>query len=167
MTTKLHDRYRLLTAGFLDGPRAPVWRERLGSGLDDAVALLAHVLANDLTMAPKDIDGEHLGGFLSTLLPARLAGNEPYRNDIVDLLEDLMSHIGEAEGLSTQWEWTNAIDAGRDAFSRGLADPDRSMLAPPRHEPDRRPAAKIGRNDPCPCGSGNKYKRCCLRLGNG
>ncbi|GAB4338731.1 MAG: hypothetical protein Kow0089_10930 [Desulfobulbaceae bacterium] len=23
--------------------------------------------------------------------------------------------------------------------------------------------AKIGRNDPCPCGSGLKYKRCCLR----
>lgn len=22
--------------------------------------------------------------------------------------------------------------------------------------------AKIGRNDPCPCGSGQKYKRCCL-----
>src|SRR5713226_8908025 len=22
--------------------------------------------------------------------------------------------------------------------------------------------AKIGRNDPCPCGSGNKYKRCCM-----
>jgi len=21
---------------------------------------------------------------------------------------------------------------------------------------------KIGRNDPCPCGSGSKYKRCCL-----
>lgn len=21
---------------------------------------------------------------------------------------------------------------------------------------------KIGRNDPCPCGSGKKYKRCCL-----
>jgi uncharacterized protein len=23
-------------------------------------------------------------------------------------------------------------------------------------------AAKIGRNDPCPCGSGKKYKKCCL-----
>jgi uncharacterized protein len=22
-------------------------------------------------------------------------------------------------------------------------------------------ASKIGRNDPCPCGSGKKYKRCC------
>jgi uncharacterized protein YecA (UPF0149 family) len=24
-------------------------------------------------------------------------------------------------------------------------------------------AAKIGRNDPCPCGSGKKYKKCCLK----
>jgi SEC-C motif domain protein len=23
-------------------------------------------------------------------------------------------------------------------------------------------AAKVGRNDPCPCGSGKKYKQCCL-----
>jgi uncharacterized protein YecA (UPF0149 family) len=21
---------------------------------------------------------------------------------------------------------------------------------------------KVGRNDPCPCGSGRKYKKCCL-----
>jgi uncharacterized protein len=31
--------------------------------------------------------------------------------------------------------------------------------APPRSRP--RTGAKIGRNDPCPCGSGKKYKRCC------
>lgn len=23
---------------------------------------------------------------------------------------------------------------------------------------------KIGRNDPCPCGSGKKYKKCCGRF---
>ena len=28
-------------------------------------------------------------------------------------------------------------------------------------EPYRREAPKIGRNDPCPCGSGKKYKKCC------
>ena len=28
-------------------------------------------------------------------------------------------------------------------------------------QPVRRAAAKIGRNDPCPCGSGKKYKHCC------
>jgi len=26
----------------------------------------------------------------------------------------------------------------------------------------RRDGKKVGRNDPCPCGSGKKYKRCCL-----
>ncbi|MDR3073193.1 MAG: YchJ family protein [Deltaproteobacteria bacterium] len=28
------------------------------------------------------------------------------------------------------------------------------------HTPYRRETPKVGRNDPCPCGSGNKYKKC-------
>ena len=30
----------------------------------------------------------------------------------------------------------------------------------PKAEPVRREAPKVGRNDPCPCGSGKKYKKC-------
>lgn len=30
-------------------------------------------------------------------------------------------------------------------------------------EPIRRSAPKIGRNAPCPCGSGKKYKKCCAK----
>ena len=30
------------------------------------------------------------------------------------------------------------------------------------HETIVRSAPKVGRNDPCPCGSGKKYKKCCL-----
>lgn len=33
---------------------------------------------------------------------------------------------------------------------------------PPQPQPIRRPTPKVGRNEPCPCGSGQKYKRCCL-----
>lgn len=29
------------------------------------------------------------------------------------------------------------------------------------HDPIRRTEPKIGRNDPCPCGSGLKFKKCC------
>jgi hypothetical protein len=32
----------------------------------------------------------------------------------------------------------------------------------PKPLPPRRELAKVGRNDPCPCGSGKKYKFCCL-----
>jgi len=31
-----------------------------------------------------------------------------------------------------------------------------------RNAPVRHEGAKVGRNDPCPCGSGKKYKKCCL-----
>jgi preprotein translocase subunit SecA len=30
--------------------------------------------------------------------------------------------------------------------------------------PKRRPIAKVGRNEPCSCGSGKKYKHCCGRI---
>jgi preprotein translocase subunit SecA len=30
-----------------------------------------------------------------------------------------------------------------------------------KKEPKRRTEPKVGRNDPCPCGSGKKYKKCC------
>lgn len=31
----------------------------------------------------------------------------------------------------------------------------------PKPETYKREAPKVGRNDPCPCGSGKKYKKCC------
>ena len=33
-----------------------------------------------------------------------------------------------------------------------------------KKEPTKRKAKKIGRNDPCPCGSGKKYKNCCGKV---
>jgi len=29
-------------------------------------------------------------------------------------------------------------------------------------EPIRNRGERVGRNDPCPCGSGKKYKNCCM-----
>ena len=33
----------------------------------------------------------------------------------------------------------------------------------PKQEQVRNESPKVGRNDPCPCGSGKKYKKCCIR----
>ena len=35
------------------------------------------------------------------------------------------------------------------------------IISAPKPEPAAAPTAKVGRNDPCPCGSGKKYKNCC------
>ena len=40
------------------------------------------------------------------------------------------------------------------------------LLLPAEYEvvdPIHRTEPKVGRNDPCPCGSGKKYKKCCSR----
>ena len=43
-----------------------------------------------------------------------------------------------------------------------FGDPE-GLLSPLKRS--QKSAPKIGRNDPCPCGSGQKYKRCCLSKG--
>ncbi|MFO7900636.1 MAG: SEC-C metal-binding domain-containing protein, partial [Planctomycetota bacterium] len=42
---------------------------------------------------------------------------------------------------------------------------DSGAARPPRPEPIADGREKVGRNDPCPCGSGKKYKKCCGRRG--
>lgn len=36
------------------------------------------------------------------------------------------------------------------------------LMAYQNHKPSVRENKKIGRNDPCPCGSGKKFKNCCM-----
>ena len=64
-------------------------------------------------------------------------------------------------------------DTVRNLFhSKPQATIERKMVATPTQtshgdgtqakRPVKRAAEKIGRNDPCPCGSGKKYKNCCM-----
>jgi Predicted metal-binding protein related to the C-terminal domain of SecA len=59
------------------------------------------------------------------------------------------------------------IPDGRPVMDEFLANIERFdkanqiIMQPPAETAQKR---KIGRNDPCPCGSGKKYKKCCGRL---
>jgi len=52
-----------------------------------------------------------------------------------------------------------------DSFDQPDADVDARPLAPvvSLDEARQRGREKVGRNEPCPCGSGKKYKKCCLQ----
>ena len=43
----------------------------------------------------------------------------------------------------------------------GASAPESPMQRPESNVPFQRDDAKVGPNDPCPCGSGKKYKKCC------
>ena len=71
-------------------------------------------------------------------------------------------HILKAEKATkseyVEDETTRAMQ-GEGQLPEGAQVPDRE------HKPEtyRRDQPKVGRNDPCPCGSGKKYKNCCGR----
>ena len=52
---------------------------------------------------------------------------------------------------------------GRPRSSRTRPSPRASRSPEKKHEPVRNVGRKVGRNDPCPCGSGKKFKACCMR----
>ncbi len=57
-------------------------------------------------------------------------------------------------------------DDGIFVMGASMVEGSKSSPMPTHNLPKNRPVIngkKIGRNDPCPCGSGKKYKKCCLR----
>jgi len=55
---------------------------------------------------------------------------------------------------------------GIDPFAKSAEKPrppSRAQPLPEAVESVRRDRPKVGRNDPCPCGSGKKFKKCCAR----
>jgi hypothetical protein len=57
------------------------------------------------------------------------------------------------------------MDVWNDTPRRELDGRTPTEMARSTRAPSARPAPRVGRNDPCPCGSGRKYKHCCLRNG--
>jgi preprotein translocase subunit SecA len=57
----------------------------------------------------------------------------------------------------------SSMDQARQSrpSSEGLFSRNSTGEEMPRVKPIQRSGEKVGRNDPCPCGSGKKYKKCC------
>jgi preprotein translocase subunit SecA len=82
-----------------------------------------------------------------------------FEQDGKENLEKLNEAIEEARENEANEKQINAAAMGANA------DLSSMLYARPRH---LRPIVKdnnVRRNDPCPCGSGKKYKNCCLESG--
>ena len=73
------------------------------------------------------------------------------------------------QAISDEREWEMVLDdeeddefmEAMDEFLGGLSSDELDSLLGWVPEPYVNPYAGIGRNDPCPCGSGKKFKKCC------
>ena len=101
-----------------------------------------------------------------------------YKKEAFDLFQDMVERVKAAVverlfkvqlvrdapmELPAVTAWADARES-RGELPQGLG---RAAASAPRPQaPVRTPAGeKVGRNDPCPCGSGKKYKKCCYLKG--
>jgi preprotein translocase subunit SecA len=86
-----------------------------------------------------------------------------YKKEGYALFEGLMDRIRE-ETLSTLFRIQLVRKRPPEEIQRARRRPlqmSHGGDGPPRTVTIRREGKKVGRNDPCPCGSGKKYKKCC------
>ena len=103
---------------------------------------------------------------------------DQYYHDLAALSRDPEHHSDIEEfpfykearmAISNESDWEVSQEAVRDSafmdsmkeYLVNLSPKELEHLSNGVQEPYINPFAGIGRNDPCPCGSGKKYKKCC------
>jgi hypothetical protein len=98
-------------------------------------------------MERADLKAALLGPIAKLGLPAGAKSHVPA------LCGALLTHM-EAEGRLSNGRLLGAyVRALREAFDDAASG---------KAKPIVRPGSRLKRNDPCPCGSGRKYKKCCM-----
>ncbi len=111
---------------------------------------------------------------------AQLDPKVEYKREGMRMFEELWTSLGERctdlifrmeqlneDFVGSTWVETEASHAESTNTSEMAAERDdnitNSSQGERKLEPIRNRGEKVGRNDPCPCGSGKKYKACCLK----
>lgn len=88
--------------------------------------------------------------WLGLEIVSTVAGGPGDDEGVVEFIARSRSKNGQAN--SHHEVSTFLKEGGRWLFHEGRA---------PEQHTERRASPKVGRNDPCPCGSGKKHKKCC------
>ncbi len=115
---------------------------------EDSLATLA-AFRQAVKMAPRAIDAKLT---LARLLASRQANEEAFK-----LLTDALSRSAEWQFLAPYPNFSQEFADLYNYLRRRLGKNDLPAL----HPASLTPSKKVGRNDPCPCGSGKKFKKCC------
>jgi preprotein translocase subunit SecA len=89
-----------------------------------------------------------------------------YKKEGFEMFQDMIARIKEETvGIlyRVQLAESEPVEQLRQSQEQKMVFSSGGDGPPPKKKPVRNPQKKIGRNAPCPCGSGKKYKQCCGR----
>ncbi|WP_243128574.1 MULTISPECIES: SEC-C metal-binding domain-containing protein [Oscillospiraceae] len=82
---------------------------------------------------------------------------ERVKQDAEQTEKEVLEELQKLSDHQTIQEWKAFLENESSQMNAA----DRAEVLVDGWEPYRRKGVKVGRNDPCPCGSGKKYKKCC------
>jgi hypothetical protein len=103
------------------------------------------------------VTSESIDGALNAL--ARLDVTADAKRAFPDLLRQFLEFASSTGRVPQAGQWVRFVDDAEAGFIGRLRD-DGTL----RGKTHRKAFADVGRNDPCPCGSGKKFKKCCIEL---
>ncbi len=145
-------------ASFLDSPQALAQAAEREDLRRIAEAFLS-ACYDELGKAPRHLDGEDVHALLGHLMPRHFARGDALAERVPAVLAAYLDHLEATQVVSQVFEIRRALEATAAEFLEAVRT-GREAHAPPRRDPFVHGAPKLGRNDPCSCGSGKKYKKC-------
>ncbi|GGE04770.1 protein translocase subunit SecA [Marinithermofilum abyssi] len=103
--------------------------------------------------------GIHLRAYGQTdpLREYQFEGHEMFQEMIREIQEEVVKYVMKSTISEDEEIEREEVATNQTASSGGSPHSEEKQ---PKRQPVRK-AEKVGRNDPCPCGSGKKYKQCC------
>ena len=154
-------------AAFLDSPeaRALLAEGEHGAALPEAdvrkvAELFLTACYDEVGSKPRLLDGHDVHGIVGHLLPARMKRKDPLAERAPAVLRAYLDHLAATQVVSQAFEQRRALEATLDEFQETVRTGENAHAHAPKQDPFVHKAEKLGRNDPCSCGSGKKYKKC-------
>ncbi len=152
-------RLRAEVAEFLSSPHGePFASDPLGTG--EVARTFLEICRQQLGARVELLDEEHLRDALLELLPRRLAPRERASAEAPAIVRALLAWAHELHPNPNSWKLDGLLDDLEPQWPGRLKAIGGTAVAAAT-APITRHASKLGRNDPCPCGSGKKWKKCC------
>jgi preprotein translocase subunit SecA len=90
---------------------------------------------------------------------------ESIKRDVISLISRVQIRDPEdVEAVEEQRRQTAEVEYQHESAESMASDESAEEATVTADQPYTRDGEKVGRNDPCPCGSGKKFKQCCGKI---
>lgn len=113
-----------------------------------------------------ELNADHITDFLLEFAPQKLEISKESSKEVPDILNNLTDFLDTEGYIKNGEKIKKAITENAKKFHKLLSTQKtatKSLTGIVKDKTKISEETKIGRNDPCPCGSGKKYKKCCGR----